>query len=203
MLLTFLNLHIPVLDKKHHIKNYTFTGLNKTDSELFKAPAVRQKIAGAMNVFWLRPLKGDSRHRARPFVKGGSVQDEVMAWEIPALLQGQEKMMWCLLLSQKERRGDGEKKGNADSELDMPLNFLLKAGIFTCSIPVWFAQPILCKLKKTCSCISVWVTPSDHKAIWNHLQLLYTAVLSFKEFSHCPNVFCHSVHVVRLISDYD
>lgn len=68
MLLTFLNLHMPVLDKKIYIKNCILTELNKP--ELFKAPAVRQKIAGATNVFSLRPLKGNSRHRARHLLKG-------------------------------------------------------------------------------------------------------------------------------------
>lgn len=39
-----------------------------------------------------------------------------MVWEIPAHLQGQEEMMWCLLLSQREGRGDEGKKGSADGE---------------------------------------------------------------------------------------
>lgn len=39
-----------------------------------------------------------------------------MAWEIPAPLRGQEEMMWSLLLSQREGRGDEGKKGSAAGE---------------------------------------------------------------------------------------
>lgn len=177
MLLTFLNLHIPVLDKTNYIKIYTFTGLNKTDSELFKTPAVQQKISGAMNVFWLRPLKDDSRHGARHLLKGGSVQDEVMAWEIPACLQGQEEMMWCLLLSQREGRGDEGKKGSADGELGYASSCLRQE--FSPPVSPYDLHNLYCanwkRLVAVCWC-------------WSHLLITRHLVWP-TAFVHCSFVF--------------